>query len=83
MNPIRATPTQTLEERFEQLIKLNIEKDAQLNYLRRKLDQAMRNNQKRFKAPVPIVDPRARKSRPRKKLVILARRKEGLGGLRL
>jgi len=41
-----ATPSQTLEEKFEQLLKLNAEKDAQLDYLRRQLDQAMMNNQK-------------------------------------
>jgi len=36
----------TLEEMFEQLLKLNAEKDAQVEYLRKQLDQAMRNNRK-------------------------------------
>jgi len=34
----------SLEEKFEQLMKLNAKKDAQLEYLRKQLDQAMRNN---------------------------------------
>jgi len=34
----------TLEERFKKLMKLNVEKDTQLKYLRKQLEQAMRNN---------------------------------------
>ena len=34
----------TLEEQFEQLMKDNAKKDAQFDYLRRKIEQAMRNN---------------------------------------
>ena len=36
----------SLEERFEQLLKLNEEKDAQLEYLRKRLGQAMKMKQK-------------------------------------
>jgi len=45
-----AASSQTLEERFEQLMKLNAEKDAQLDYLRKQLDLAMRNNQKEIQS---------------------------------
>ena len=45
-----AATSQTFEERFEQLMKLNVEKDAQLDYLIRQLDQAMRNNQKEIQS---------------------------------
>ena len=38
----------TLEENFQQLLKLNAEKDAQLEYLRKQLDQKMRNNRKQI-----------------------------------
>ena len=38
------TSSMTLEERFEQLMKVNVEKNAQLEYLRKQLEQAMRNN---------------------------------------
>ena len=34
-----AAPSQTLEEKFEELLKLNSEKDAELKYLRSQLDQ--------------------------------------------
>ena len=40
----------TVEERFEQLIKVNDEKDAQLEYLWRQLDQAMRNNRRELQS---------------------------------
>jgi len=36
----------TLEERFEQLMKDNAEKEAPLEYLRRQLEQAIRNNRR-------------------------------------
>ena len=36
----------TLEKTFEQLFKSNAEKDAQHKYLRRTLDQGLRNNNK-------------------------------------
>jgi len=39
-----------LEEKFEQLIKLNAEKDAQLEYLRKQLDQARRNNRREIRS---------------------------------
>jgi len=35
----------SLEEKFEHLLKASAKKDAQLEYLRGKLAQAMRNNQ--------------------------------------
>jgi len=41
-----AVSSQTLEEMFEQLMKPNVEKDAQFDYLRKQLDLAMRNNRK-------------------------------------
>lgn len=40
----------SLEEKFEQLLKLNAEKDAQLEYLRKQLDQAMRNNRREIRS---------------------------------
>ena len=40
-----ATPSQTLEEKFEKMLRLHAEKDAQIEYLRRQLAQSMRNNQ--------------------------------------
>jgi len=38
------TSSMTLEEIFEQLMKVNAEKDAQVNYLSKQIKQAMRNN---------------------------------------
>jgi len=35
-----------LEEKFDQLLNHNAEKDAELEYLRKQLEQAMKNNQK-------------------------------------
>jgi len=40
----------TLEEKFEQLMKVNAEKDAQLEYLRRQLKQSMRRNHKELQS---------------------------------
>jgi len=40
----------TLEERFEQLMKVNPKEDAQLDYLRRQLDQARRSNRKELQS---------------------------------
>jgi len=40
----------SLGEKFEQLLKANAEKDAQLEYLRRQLDQAMRINRKEIQS---------------------------------
>jgi hypothetical protein len=40
----------TLEERFEHVMKLNAEKEAQIEYLRRQLDQAMRRNRKEIQS---------------------------------
>ena len=39
----------TLEERFEHLMKVNAEKDAQLEYLRKQLEQSMRRNRKELR----------------------------------
>jgi len=44
-----AIRSQTFKEKFEQLMKVNAEKDAQLDYLRKQCDQAMRNNQKKIR----------------------------------
>jgi len=40
----------TLEERFEQLMKVNAEKDAQLEYLRKQHEQSMRGNRKELQS---------------------------------
>ena len=40
----------SLEEKIEQLMKLSAEKDAQLEYLRMQLDQAMRNNRREIRS---------------------------------
>jgi len=40
----------SLEEKFEQLMKLNAKKDAQLEYLKKQLDQAMRNNRREIRS---------------------------------
>lgn len=40
----------TLEDRFEQLMKANAEKHAPLEYLRRQLDQAIRNNRREIQS---------------------------------
>jgi len=41
-----AASSQTLEERFEQLLKLNTKEDAQLDYLRKQLEQTMGKNRR-------------------------------------
>ena len=72
-----ATSSPTLEERFDQLMKLNDEKDAQLDHLRRQLDLAMRNTERSSKALIPLVTLKPQESKPRKRLVTLAKKKEG------
>jgi len=72
-----ATSSPTLEERFDQLMKLNDEKDAQLDHLRRQLDLAMRNTKRSSKALIPLVTPKPQESKPRKRLATPAKKKEG------
>jgi len=44
------TTSVALEERFEQLLKLSARKDAQLEYLKKQLVQAMRNNRREIQS---------------------------------
>ena len=39
-----------LEEKFEQLVKASVEKDAQLEYLRKQHEQGMRNNRREIQS---------------------------------
>jgi len=47
----------TLDERFEQLMKINAEKDTQLEYLKKQLDYAMRNNRRDIQSSHSISEP--------------------------
>ena len=83
VNSNMATPSQTLEERFEELMRSNIEKDARVKYLEKQLAQAMRNNRREIqKAPILVVSPRSQEKKSMKKrLVTLAKKKGGLEGI--
>jgi len=52
-------------------MKLNAEKDALLDYLRRQLDQGMRSNRKEIQSSCSSSESKPRRRRPKKKLVIL------------
>ena len=46
VNSYMATPSQTLEKKYEQLTRENAEKEAQLAYLRKQMEQLMRRNRR-------------------------------------
>jgi len=64
------TPIQTPEERFEQLLKLNTEKDAELDYLRRQLDQSMGNNRREIQSSGSHSESEDQEMRPEKKKLV-------------
>ena len=45
-----AASSQTLEEKFEEMLRIHAEKGAQIDYLRKQLDQSMRNNRREIQS---------------------------------
>ena len=82
VNAIMATPSQTLEEKFEEMLRLHAEKDAQIEYLRKQLAQSMRNNWRGIQSSLLIVSLKSQEKRSRKnRLVTLVKMRGGLEGL--